>query len=803
MKIKLTILTVVFLTFTGVAYAAPTDFYIQGLRGNGTKCLKILDSGLVQVAAADCGSGGGGGSGGGTWATTTSTVANRLINYSLNNTDIVTIGNTATTTGKMWFDPNTLFSFFSGSVGINSKSTASALTVAGNTGITANIYTATSTVIASTFPYASTTMVSATTASTSALYLATGSTLLKSVNGLVSAATLGTDYLAAVTATSPLSGSGTAGSPLVIANSAADGSTKGAASFTAADFDASSGNISIDYTNGQKATAAVPGFLTSADWSKFDNKVSSTSLSGASVISYTSSSGVITTTGGTFGAGTYTFPTTVIATTASTTNLVVSSAGGGGTSCLQVANNGTVSATGSACGSGGGAAYPFQGTGNSTSTLTQFNAGLTAYASSTIGSGANGGGLTVFGTASTTATTTLAVLGGNVGIGTNNPTANAAWTPGKTLNIVDTVTSLPNLRIQSAAQDFTFAADGSNAYFYLSTSGGLRFYTAGNEKMKLSAAGGLSFGNGYVGTDAGVGNVIIQGNLGVGVTSPGTKLEVSGTASTTGLVISNVGATGTKCLQVANNGSVTAATAACSSGGSSLISASSTDANYAYLNAGIYLQAPALQATSTTATSTFAGGVTIGTGPSVTICPNCINNWGLGTSTPFSLLALQGNYNDNFAILFAIASSTRTATTTGLVFTGGNLELGIGTTTPYGSISIEENQPTRPLINIASTTGSARNVIFQIDQRGHKFASSTAPTLSSGVIDGTDQGGRVLGCSSACTITFNQAYLRTPSCMVVGETMSLVNALSYTPTAATLVVTQTGLGTFDFICSGQ
>lgn len=45
-------------------------------------------------------------------------------------------------------------------------------------------------------------------------------------------------------------------------NAGADGSTKGIASFTANDFDASSGNISIDYTNGQKASSSVPGFAT-------------------------------------------------------------------------------------------------------------------------------------------------------------------------------------------------------------------------------------------------------------------------------------------------------------------------------------------------------------------------------------------------------------------------------------------------------------------------------------------------------------------------------------------------------------
>jgi hypothetical protein len=52
----------------------------------------------------------------------------------------------------------------------------------------------------------------------------------------------------------------------------ADGSTKGQASFTAADFDSSSGNISLDYVNGQKATSGVAGFLSSTDWSTFNNK---------------------------------------------------------------------------------------------------------------------------------------------------------------------------------------------------------------------------------------------------------------------------------------------------------------------------------------------------------------------------------------------------------------------------------------------------------------------------------------------------------------------------------------------------
>lgn len=65
-----------------------------------------------------------------------------------------------------------------------------------------------------------------------------------------------------------------------------------------------------------------------------------------------------------------------------------------------------------------GAAYPFALTGNATSTLTQFNGGLTAFASSTIGAGAQTSGLTVLGGSTTTLN---AYFAQNVGIGTSSP----------------------------------------------------------------------------------------------------------------------------------------------------------------------------------------------------------------------------------------------------------------------------------------------------------------------------------------------------------------------------------------------
>jgi hypothetical protein len=99
----------------------------------------------------------------------------------------------------------------------------------------------------------------------------TGSTVKDALNHL---GTTKVETTRSISTSSPLSGGGdlSADRTLSIADAVADGATKGAAAFTAADFNSSSGVISIDYTNGQKATSGQPGFLTAADWSTFNSK---------------------------------------------------------------------------------------------------------------------------------------------------------------------------------------------------------------------------------------------------------------------------------------------------------------------------------------------------------------------------------------------------------------------------------------------------------------------------------------------------------------------------------------------------
>jgi len=82
----------------------------------------------------------------------------------------------------------------------------------------------------------------------------------------------GSGTVTSVTGSSPIASSGGATPAISIADAAADGTTKGAAAFTAADFNATAGVISIDYTNGQAASASAKGFLTSADWTTFNGK---------------------------------------------------------------------------------------------------------------------------------------------------------------------------------------------------------------------------------------------------------------------------------------------------------------------------------------------------------------------------------------------------------------------------------------------------------------------------------------------------------------------------------------------------
>jgi hypothetical protein len=88
---------------------------------------------------------------------------------------------------------------------------------------------------------------------------------------------------------------------------------------------------------------------------------------------------------------------------------------------------------------------------------------------------------------------------------------------------------------------------GTNLIMLTNTSGALKFGTGGyaiaNERLRIGAAGGVSLGNSYVGTDPGAGNLIVSGKVGVGTKTPAAVLEVNGTTKFDGLVTFATGQT--------------------------------------------------------------------------------------------------------------------------------------------------------------------------------------------------------------------------------------------------------------------
>lgn len=127
------------------------------------------------------------------------------------------------------------------------------------------------------------------------------------------------------------------------------------------------------------------------------------------------------------------------------------------------------------------------------------------------------------------------------------------------------------------------------------------------------------------------------------------------------------------------------------------------------------------------------------------------------------------------SILNSAGSSIFNATSTGNV--------GIGTSTPYATTSIQSNSSTGDAFVVAT---SSKNAVFGIDNDGHRFTSGPTPAITNGTDVGDDQGGTITTnvAVSSVTMTFSKAYRNTPYCKVTDDSLTISADVSSISTTA-------------------
>lgn len=249
----------------------------------------------------------------------------------------------------------------------------------------------------------------------------------------------------------------------------------------------------------------------------------------------------------------------------------------------------------------------------------------------------------------------------------------------------------------------------------------------------------------YVGTPT-TGEIMIwnptTGNVGIGTTTPGGRLGIQGNmfiagnivststtassfpyASTTALTVSGAiynTSLADGCLNV-TSGLVGSTGSACGSGGGGTNYLTNSGAN-TYLNLGSNLQAPSLNATSTTATSTFEGGMSVFNGEFV------VDQF-TGTTTIQNLQTGNILLDTNFGNVYAISGNVTPAAsglTQRMMFDNAasstallnlacdvnavgncvNNRIGVASTTPWKTLSIEGGVAMNGLTTAAGTVGS-------------------------------------------------------------------------------------------------
>lgn len=155
----------------------------------------------------------------------------------------------------------------------------------------------------------------------------------------------------------------------------------------------------------------------------------------------------------------------------------------------------------------------------------------------------------------------------------------------------------------------------------------------------------------------------------------------------------------------------------------------------------------------------------------------------------------------------------------------GAFNVGVGTSSPYSKFSVwgagTGTGKTFTVINSASSTKfeildngntaiGTTSALTTLTVNGTITSTSTPPAISScgtspTVVGNNNWGTITTGATAtACTATFATAYPTFASCVISNQSMSVVNAMTYTVSKTAFTVTQTGLGgaIINYKCDG-
>lgn len=520
-----------------------------------------------------------------------------------------------------------------------------------------------------------------------------------------------------------------------------------------------------------------------------------------------------------------------------------------GSNALTTNSNGTI-----VCGA-------ITGTGSASSTLlTDFNTftGRNMFlASTTIGDGTQGGGLTINGGATTTGNSIL------------------------NSNLILTSTATGELAT------FGQGAIGTNAFATFGNGRSSFGYDGVNTAATIQAPAGKSIRFNVNNDTFGSGNAMIitaSANVGIGTTSPFAKVSIHGAAGETNKILFAIGsstaafATSTL-FSISNIGSTTLATTFGSCSGSSALTTNSggtivcgaitgTGAASTTLLSDIntFTGRNMFLGSTTIGNGTQAGGLTVNGGATTTGNVYFASKLSIGTTTSSDVngvnaITIQGpnatdvlNFTDGLTTgaIYVDGNATTNAFQFGSVsnknfglFTnnntpqmslntnGGTLigtyansnaltytagpanglavsgSTGIGTTSPSAKFAVQANngETNANLFAVASSTSIATTTFFRIDNRGNIITAGAKPSGSCGgassiTATSTDLRGTIVvtGSSNSCNVTFSSKKSDTPTC-VVGQSTGAAPLQITAASTSGFAMGMTGFtGNIHYIC---